>query len=366
MGIITIQNESRLLHTMVPNWFIDQYVPKANGEFVKVYLTLLRLVSGKETAFDLSRLADFLLCTERDVVRAVKYWEKEGLLSLSFASDKSLESISFCHTRDEAVSPAAVREEEPVDFDLVTDSASDSPEKRKENRPSSLTPERVEQLKADEGITQLLFIAEQYMKKTLSSSEMRKILSFYEELGMSVDLIEYLIEYCVSHNHRSMRYMETVAAAWAKDGITSVQMAKESVSAYRKDYYTILKAMGVKGRDPVNEEIVFMDRWMNEFGFDLPIIQEACSRTILKLGQPSFQYTEGILSDWKNRGVHYQKDIDVLDEEHKKKQKEAREPREPRGGQRKTGTNRFSNFPQREYDFEDYEKQLLDCPPGKK
>lgn len=37
-----------------------------------------------------------------------------------------------------------------------------------------------------------------------------------------------------------MRYIETVALAWADEGITTVTMAKEANSRYAKEYFTIL------------------------------------------------------------------------------------------------------------------------------
>jgi DnaD/phage-associated family protein len=37
------------------------------------------------------------------------------------------------------------------------------------------------------------------------------------------DLIEYLVEYSVSKNKRSLRYMETVALEWHKKGIRTVE-----------------------------------------------------------------------------------------------------------------------------------------------
>ena len=75
--------------------------------------------------------------------------------------------------------------------------------------------------------------------KTLTPTEMKKILFFYDELKFSPDLIEYLIEYSVSRGHKSMRYIETVALAWADEGITTVTMAKEANSRYAKEYFTI-------------------------------------------------------------------------------------------------------------------------------
>ena len=60
---------------------------------------------------------------------------------------------------------------------------------------------------------------------------------FYDELHMSVDLIDYLIEYCVGRDHRSIRYIETFAMAWKEEGITTVEMAKDSTSRYSKEYF---------------------------------------------------------------------------------------------------------------------------------
>lgn len=91
-----------------------------------------------------------------------------------------------------------------------------------------LTPDRIRELKQNEEIIQILYIAEQYLGKTLTPTESQKLLFFYDGLGLSADLIEYLLEYCVSHNHKSIRYIEKVAIAWAENGVTTVEQAKQS------------------------------------------------------------------------------------------------------------------------------------------
>ena len=78
------------------------------------------------------------------------------------------------------------------------------------NTTSRLTPDRIKELKQNEEISQLLYITEQYLCKTLTPTEIQKILYFYDELKMSADLIEYLVEYCVSRGRKSIRYIETV------------------------------------------------------------------------------------------------------------------------------------------------------------
>ena len=342
---ITLQSASPVGSTAVSNYFIDRYMPRANGEFVKVYIYLLRMLSSSECSFNLEEMADRLLCTEKDITRALKYWEKEKLMALTFSEDKKLTGIVLC-----------VPSEEPILASSETSAASDTTPKQPAVKPVRLTPDRVKELKQDETIVLLLYTAEQYLGKTLTPTEMQKILYFYDELKMSPDLIEYLIEYCVSRNHKSIRYIETVALAWAKEGITTVQMAKDSSARYGKDYYTILKAMGITGRSPVDNEVVLMDTWMKDYGFCMEIIQEACSRTVLQTGQPSFQYADRILAGWKSKGVKNPNDIRLLDAEHKKRKLQKSAAQTPKSAQ---PSNRFNNFHQREYDFDEYEKRLL-------
>lgn len=42
--------------TILSNIFIDRFMPKANGEFVKVYIYLLRMLGRPEEAFGLSQM----------------------------------------------------------------------------------------------------------------------------------------------------------------------------------------------------------------------------------------------------------------------------------------------------------------------
>src|SRR5699024_5410449 len=73
----------------------------------------------------------------------------------------------------------------------------------------------------------LLFIAEQYLGKTLTRTDVDTITYFYETLHMSADLIEYLIETCVENGHKSMHYIQKVAFSWVEERIETDSQAKE-------------------------------------------------------------------------------------------------------------------------------------------
>ena len=118
-------------------------MPEASGEFVKIYLYLLRCASG-EKEISMGRIADIFEHTEKDVTRALKYWEKMQLLSLSYDNEGNLTGIDFL----EPSPKAAVCRRSPLSW----------PRPR---FPSS--PDRIAELKSHDDMEQLLFIAARYI-----------------------------------------------------------------------------------------------------------------------------------------------------------------------------------------------------------
>jgi DnaD/phage-associated family protein len=204
-----------------------------------------------------------------------------------------------------------------------------------------------------EELRQLYFVAEQYMGKPLTATEIKKINYFFDSLDFSIDLIEYLIEYCVENGHRNMKYIETVALAWSDAGIQTAEAAKMNTVLYTKNVYSILNAFGIKGRSAAPAEITYIKKWSDEYGFSLDIILEACNRTITNTHKADFKYADTILNNWLMKDVHHLTDISRLDLAHRQKQ----------GTKNTTKTvaasNRFNNFEGRSYDITSLEQQLL-------
>ncbi|MFV0527326.1 MAG: DnaD domain protein [Lachnospiraceae bacterium] len=363
MGKISINNPLANEVTLITNTFLDTYMPKAYGEFVKVYLYLLRSSASFSSTCTLSSIADALNCTEGDIRRALSYWEKEKVLSLSFDADNRLKDLHFLPlqpqtTRSAAVAaaPEAPAEDTPAAPSKKGTAAEPVPAAStpvRSRTPQTLTVEQIETLKQKDDVIQFLYIAEQYLGSTLRPNEAQRLLFYYEDLHFSGELIEYLIEYCVSRGCKSMHYINEVALRWHEDGITSIEMAKEKNALYNETYYTILKALGIKSRNPVKSEIALMDRWTKEYGFSLAIIVEACNRTVLQTGQPSLQYASKILQQWKESGLQHFEDIAKLDAAFKEK-KAQKKPAAPK----RTAQNRFQNYNHREYDFDELNKHV--------
>lgn len=341
-----VLHSSQISFTAVPNTFLDDYMPKANGEFVKVYLYLYRCLNGADGALSISGIADKLNHTEADVHRALRYWEQTGLLALTYTDGNILTDITL-------TSPEPVAAEEPTAGRPVM--AEDLPAAVPVPEKSTYTKAQLNKFLEMEDISQVLYIAQRYLGKTLSATETNTILYFYDSLRFPVDLIEYLIEYCVSRDHKSMRYIETVALSWAKQGICTVADAKDASLLYNKNCFAVMKAFGLTNRNPGNSELQLIQKWSKTFDFSLDLILEACNRTIQTIHQPSFEYADSILSRWKSMGVKHLSDVQRLDEAHEKNRESRPEKTVP--GQ--NPANRFNNITPRSYLYDDLEKQLL-------
>ncbi len=336
--------------TVVSNLFLDKYMIKANGEYVKVYLYLLRCLSERDRELSVGYLADVLENTESDIIRAIKYWAGQGLLSVTY-NGREIKEIDITPLYDEA-GEAKVQAEAMEELRKELALTSENAPAQKKNR--DIDMETLNKLMLDGDVKMLLYVVQRYLEKTLNSTETNIILYIYSELGFSVELTEYLIEYCVSNNHRDMKYIEKVALNWHENNVSTIDEAKKLVSV--NNFYPVLKAFGLSGRNPAAVERAFIVKWKDEYGFDMDIIVNACNRTMEAIHEPSFKYADSILQRWMKKGVKSVEDLKAIDEEHEKE----REKSAQRAAKKVSVTKpAFNNFPQRSYDYDAMEKLLL-------
>ena len=93
-----LHGDSRADQTLVSNVFLDEYMPAANGEYVKIYLYLLRCLSSDQAELSLTLIADRFDHTEGDILRALKYWEKMKLVKLEYSDADSLSGIRLLNS----------------------------------------------------------------------------------------------------------------------------------------------------------------------------------------------------------------------------------------------------------------------------
>ncbi len=333
---LTLKNRFQGNTTTVENDFIDHYMAKANGEYVKVYLLLLRHLNANSGNISICGLADYLECTEKDILRAFTHWSSEGLLKIDYDDAGNICGL--------AIGKALPKTEEQPSVSVTLSTQAKLP--RSKTTKKAVTDQ--------EDLRELYFVAEQYLGKPLTVTEIKKINYFFDTLNFSTDLIEYLIEYCVENGHRTFRYIESVALSWSDSGITCVEDAKTNISTFNKNYFSVLNAFGIKGRSPAPAEMEYMKKWFEEYGFSLEIILEACNRTITNTHKPDFKYTDSILKNWNTNGVKNLTDITQLDISFQQKKTS-----EKKSTSKAPAKTKFNNFEGRTYDMKSLEQQLL-------
>ncbi len=345
MGRFKIYQENCSDVTVVSNLFIDEYMKDANDAQLKVYLYLLR-VMGAGIATSVSDIADQFNHTEKDVLRSLKYWEKNHLLSLEYDEAKNLSGIRILdvskRSGGDVVSLAPI---------LRLPERKEDPLEKPEFVKPSYSLDQLKEFKDNEETSQLLFVAEQYIGKPLSPSEIKTILFFTDVLKFSEDLIDHLIQYCVDKGKKDFRYIEKVAISWAQEGITTPEQAAKYAVKYDKIVYDVMKALGRSGT-PTKAEADFTLRWVKEYGFSKEIILEACRRTVMATDKHRFEYADSILKSWYGKQVHHKADIKALDEAYAKNKL-------PTSKRQNVNTGQFNQFMHNEYDFEALEAEIL-------
>ena len=358
MAHLTIYRDNDVDSTRVSNLFIDEYMKDANDAQIKVYLYLLRMMNA-QLATSVSDMADKFNHTEKDIVRALKFWEKNGLLSLDFDKSKCLVGIHV-HELNTADRSKDAGSPVPSSFIPMPAALSVSPDKDacapEENTVSFEKPaysaDQLRAFKSQQNTAQLLFVAESYIGRPLTPSEMKTILYFTDVLHFSDDLIDYLLQYCVDKGKKDFKYIEKVAVSWAENGITTPRQAQKMSSRYDKNVYAIMNELG-RNSAPTPKEAEYILRWIQEYGFSNDIIFEACERTVLATDKNRFEYAERILQNWHEQNVHRKSDICKIDELYQQRKKAAA-PTDTR-----QYANRFNQFAQNTYDFDALEKELL-------
>ena len=371
MSSLILSTESSEGYTSVSNIFISEYVPGANGEFVKVYLYLLHLMSLRSNNISISLLADTFNQTEADIMRALRYWDSLDVISLSFnGPGNGLSNIvlrDIKHTGQAANAMADPTAAESASVNSISSYQTETVRAAKPDikqteviytaEPSkvSYSKEQLNGFLANDNFSMLLFVIEQYMGRPLSTKETNSIVYFYDGLKLSTDLIEYLFEYCVEHNKKSINYIEKVALSWASKNIHTIAEAKEETSNHTDYVYQIMKAFGLSNREPAQHEKAMIAKWADTYCFDTDMIIEACNRTIKAIHQPSFEYADTILANWKNSNVSSLEDVKKADAAYaagnniKPKQTASSKP----------ANNRFNNFQQRDKKSDDWYNSLL-------
>lgn len=387
MNRVNIYRTAPKEQTMVANLFIDEYMADANDAQLKIYLFLIRMMNANLPT-SVTDIADKFNYTEKDVLRALMYWESRQLLALDFDASNNLSGIEVLSLENNyEVQKTTPRITPVMSFTRPAGMYNTTSPVRNMNRPAARSfnnpcsmnavantsliatnntvndvqpviskPEYslddIKSFKNNEDAEQLIMVAEQYIGRPLTKKDMETVLFFYDRLSFSTDLIDYLIQHCVERGKKDFRYIEKVALSWHEQGIKSPKDAQNSAKKYDSVVYAIMKSLG-KNSSPAPKELEYINRWTKEYGFLLDVIQEACDKTVLTTDNNRFAYADGILRKWHDAGVRHKADIALADASFNQ-QRTSRNTTQNQGSK-----NKFNSFSQNTYDFDELEETIL-------
>ena len=374
----------------LPSEFIDKYMLKANGDYIKVYLFMLR---NAGRLINPEIIADALELTIKDVERAITYWCKSGiliekeeniakigsgddfeeiLLTKNLPTKEELEEARRIlnaanelykrkENQENIMAEVNTAEEDIKEQAEISDNNADEntnqtdietqaeptdqmrEEEVKEEKPK--LPDRslvdLPKLKGDEDFQELVFCVQTYIEKIFTPTDTEKLAYLYDVVGMSKDLLEYIAELSVQKGKKNINYIERVALSLHEKGITTVEAAKEDNIKFYNENKAVLKAFGIYDRVLAPVESRYVKKWFDEFGFSTEIVVEAISRTVLNTSSQSFSYADGILTRWHNNNVRTVSDIKAQDEKHDERVKNTPKPANT------SSKSKFNNFEQR-------------------
>ncbi|MCT4611955.1 MAG: DnaD domain protein [Clostridia bacterium] len=324
MKIEEIKNQT----TPISNAFIDKYLPLANGAFLKVYIYVYRC-SYFGVCKTSSEIAKELNLLESDVITALKYWEEENMLALNN------NTISFKESNIETSKPTIKKRK------LVLDA-----------RPNYSTEEMAIYTSSNPEVRELFMNAQEILGHYLKKADSEILFGLHDWLMLPFDVIEFLLSYCAANDKTNLRYIEKVAIDWSNKGIDTLEKAKSHVDLNNNVYRKIFKELKISSMTPSDAQIEFMNKWLNDLKFDLEIILLACKKTVDQTGKANFKYIDSILNAWKKENVVSIDDIIKLDEAHESSKVLATSS----SGQTKQKNNKFLNFPQRDWNFDEISK----------
>lgn len=312
--------------TPINNVFIEKYMPNARGEFIKVYLLMLKHNISGELGVSSSILASSLNLLESDIMNALNYWNDQGVVKLTQIDKMGNFNVEFSDLTDEPIKP-----KQPVDLLEALDSTNTK---------------------------DMLKDIEMLLARPLSPNEMSTYLNWQREFRFSSELILILMEYCISKGKSDSRYIEKVALSWHDLKITTIEQAQNLIKKTEDKWLNIRKILtylGINNTDIMKPQQDLIEKWLLIYKFPTEVILKACDVCFERLSRADFKYIDGILTNWNKNDIKTLEDVALKDVKNTKNTKYTKNY----NTNNEKAPLKFNNFEGREYDYDSLEKKLL-------
>ena len=263
--------------TSVDNIFINNYLPYAKAEDVKVYLYgLYKCQDSNAKDNTLENFANEINMTQEDVEKSFTYWQEQGLVQL-------IQVIPF-----------------EVRF-LPLSEVINNTKKYNVKKYESFNAQAQEILAG----------------RMITPNEYREYYDIIERLHMEKEALLMIIAYCVNikGDNVGYAYITTIAKDWANQKITTSKQVEERLMEFeslRTGLEFVCKLLGIK-RTPSIEERGLYQKWTQQgFGDDvLTYVAKKCKEK----GKSNLLYMDTLLDKYYSQRLLSVSEIELYEDE---------------------------------------------------
>ena len=281
--------------TSIPDIFLAEYLSNMPGDYLKIYLYLIFLAKYNGE-IDISNLAKKLALPINTINDGIKYLEKEGFVL------RKQNGFVVINLQEKTLNNL---------YNLKVESS----------------PEKIEQNAKNKKKIQLInYLNNMYFQGVMGPTWYSYIDIWMDQYGFDEQVMLNLFDYCHGKSALHKNYVKAVADAWKANKIKNLDdledyyKAQEKLMKMKKD---IAKKMGKRSGLTEYEE-AYIETWVNEYKYDLPIIEIALKRTTTQ-ANPSFEYVNNIIKDWNERNLRTPEEVKKFLEERKQMNKKTKE-----------------------------------------
>lgn len=298
-------------NTNLPDVFFTEYLSQSNGDYIKIYLFMVFL-SKYNKDIKINDLSKKLSLSFNVIQDAVKYWEDLGVITKKNTGFiiNNLQELELHKLYKPKVSLSSA--------DIEKNSQNQSRARAIENINAS------------------------FFQGMMSPSWYSDIDLWFKKYLFDEQVMIALFRYCFEKSALHRNYVQVVADAWFKNNIKTFNdlddyfQRQEKLNKIKKQ---VAKKLGIT-RTLTQYEEAYIEKWIVDFGYELNVIEIALKRTTSK-ANPSFDYIDKLICNWKERGLKTADDVNKFLLEFKEKQKNVKEL------EKKTN---YNNHSQRKYD----------------
>ena len=291
------QSEKHMIFnaTEIPDVFFSEHLGGMPGDYIKIYLYLL-FISKYSKEVNINDLSKNLGLPFNVINEGMKYLEDNNLIL------RKPQGFIMLDLQEQML-------KELYKPNIKTES-----EKIEEN---SKNVERIQFVE---------YINNKYFQGVMGPTWYNDIDTWFEKYEFEPEVMVALFDYCFKKSALHRKYIQTVAEAWGLNKIKTVadlenySAENDRIMKIKKD---IAKKLG-KHSGLTQYEEAYVEKWINEFKYDMDIIEIALKRTTFR-NNISFEYLNNVISDWNDRNLRTPEQIITFLEQRKQFNKDKAE-----------------------------------------